>query len=111
MLLHFVKDSADRIANEHAKSKGRVGHRISKTKERQFEGQRNPITSKRRTLSIEDVPLAIRGVAGKTLSELPDWLGGGILFPIQQLKEDSRAKGNIIEGVQILIEAINECKN
>ena len=78
-MLHFVKGPADRSANEHAKSKGRVGKIIPKTKGKTIRCQRNPITPKRRMLPIEDVPLAIRGLEGKTLSGLPAWLGNAIL--------------------------------
>ena len=62
-------------------------------------------------LSIEDVPLEIRGEEGKTVIDLPAWLGNEVSSAIQQLKQDSREKGHIVEKVQILIEAIKDCKN
>ena len=82
-----------------------------KQRNRQFEGQRKDITSKRRMLSIEDAPPAIRELEGRTLSELPAWLGNAIFRAIQQLTENSHAEGDSIESVQILIEAIVGRKN
>ena len=58
-------------------------------------------------LSIEDVPLVLREVEGRTISALPAWAGSAISRAIQQPKEDSRAKGIIIANVQILIDVFN----
>ena len=49
-------------------------------------------------------------ISGRTLSELPCWLGNTIVSAIQQLEEESRAKEGVAANVQILVEAINECK-
>ena len=45
------------------------------------------------------------------MSVLPAWLGNTVVSVMQQLKQDSREKADIVENVQILIEAIKDCKN
>ena len=57
-----------------------------------------------------DDQTAIRVIEGGTLGDLPGWLGSTIANVIQQLKEASHAKENIVDNVQILLEVIDECK-
>ena len=75
------------------KANGGSGAESQKQRQRRIESQFNPIRPSRRKLSIEDVPSAIRVIEGRTLNELPGWLGDEIVNVIQQLKEESRAKG------------------
>ena len=92
-------------------AKGKSDTEPQKQRRGLIDGQRNPISPRRRMLSIGDVPFAIGEVDGKAVSELPAWLGDAILSVIQQLKQDSREKGGSVENVQILIEAIKDCRN
>ena len=75
------------------KAKAESATESQKQRKRQFESHSIPISSERRMLPIEDVPSALRGGEGKTVSELPAWLGNTDVSVIQQLKQDSREKG------------------
>ena len=78
------------------KAMGESDTESRKKREIVTDGRSNPISPKRRMLSIEDVPLSIRGEGGKAASELPVWLGDAVPSVIQQLKRDRREKGGIV---------------
>ena len=78
-------------------AKGESDTDSQKQRKRRIEDQRNTLRPNRRNLSIEDAPSAIRVIVGRTLSELPGWLGNVIANAIQHLKEESHAKGHHIE--------------
>ena len=67
-------------------AKGELDTESQNQRQRQFGSQSVPISPKRRMLSIEDVPLSLRGAVG----ELPFWLGNTVAGVIQQLKQDIR---------------------
>ena len=83
-----------------------VGHRISKAKGKTDKGEQRP-TGDKGGLSIADVPKSIRDAAGSQMDQIQIRPNHHIVGIIQQLG-DARKVG---ENVQILLNALDECKN
>ena len=110
---YFILQESDRqkrIENGRAEAKEESDTESKRQRKILIEGRIIQISPKRRMLPIEDSPLAIRE-EGETASELPAWLGNAVSGVIQQLKQAIREKGDIVENVQILIEAIKDCES
>ena len=88
-----------------------AGAESQKSRRRQHEDKNNPtVSSSRRKLSTDDVPDTLRVIEGRPMNDLPAWLNTNIISAIQQLEEASRGTSRGVDNVQILLNAIAECK-